>query len=101
MNAILSVLTGMISFILIAGAQMSLLAQIKMHPANDLTPAVYSIGWSLKIVVLILGIVAIVSSILYKRTPEKKLGIINMFGMILGVLAIVLCFFPLYQMVSL
>ena len=92
MKAIISLIFGMISFVLIAGMQMNLLLEIKLNnAANHVLPTVYSIAWSSKIFVLILGLVAMVSSIFYTRSKKTKLGILNKFGLLLGILAILLC----------
>lgn len=100
MQAIVSVISGMIGFVIIAGMQINMLLNMKINSVNSqLSPRVYTIGIETKIVVIILGIAAIVSSILYSRTNKYKLKIINKVGMLLGIIAILLCFIPLYLMI--
>ena len=101
MQAIILVITGMIGFMIIAGMQLNMLLYMKINNVNSqLPPTVYSIGIETKIVIIILGIIAIVSSILYSRTNKYKLKIINKVGMLLGIIAILLCFIPLYLIIN-
>jgi len=101
MQAIISIITGMIGFVIIAGMQLYLLLFIKIYSGNSqLSPALYSIGIETKIVTIILGVIAIASSILYTRTNKYKLRIINNVGMFFGILAIILCFIPLFLIIK-
>jgi hypothetical protein len=100
MQAIISVISGMIGFVIAIGMQLNMLLYMKISSANSqLAPTVYSVGMETKILIMVLGAIAIVCSILYSRTNKYKLRIINRVGMLLGIIAILLCFIPLYLMV--
>lgn len=71
--------------------------QIKANGFGKNIPHIYSIGANVKIIVLILGVIAIVSSIYYSKSDQTKLRLINKLGLILGIIAIVLCFIPFYM----
>ena len=81
MYAIISIISGISGFIIIAGMQINLFLLIKLNSVeNPLIPAVYSIGTGMKILVLVLGLIAIFSSILYTQKEIHKMMIINRLG---------------------
>lgn len=97
MKAICSILAGTIAIVIILGMQANLLLLIRLHKAEKvISPAVYSIGFGTKTGVILLGIIAIFCSILYSKSNQRKLKMINRIGLFFGILAIILCFIPLY-----
>jgi len=100
MKAIISIITGMIAFVIISGMQLNMILITKLHNMeNQLTPTVHAIGKETKIMVILFALTAIITSVLYSRTKQKH-KIINKVGMLLGIIAILLCFIPLYLMIK-
>ncbi len=96
MKAIVSILCGQISFWIIAGVQIDMLMLTRIQQVDPITPHIYAIGSSIKLISIAFALTAIIFSILYSKTNKHKLKIINKLGMILGIIAILLCFIPIY-----
>lgn len=97
MQAIISVISGMIGFVIIAGIQFSMAITMKMNSGNNqMFPAVYSIGITTRIAIILLGLIAIGSSISYSSRNNYKLIIRSKVGLFFGIMAILLCFIPLF-----
>lgn len=100
MKAIISAISGLISFVLISGAQLNLLMLRKASHHQENLAEIYSIGYGTKIIISLLALLAIWSSIYYNKTGGQKYNIINRVGRLLGIVAILLCFIPLHLIIN-
>jgi len=101
MQAIISLISGVIGFLIIIGMQINIFLVAKFNSTTSpLSPTVYSTGIGIKVMVLVLGGIAIISSILYLLTQKQEFRIINRCGLLLGIAAILLCFIPFYLIIN-
>jgi len=100
MKAIVSAIFGTLSFVIISGTQLNLVLHRRLSGDTELIPEIYSISPFTKTFVLIMAFLAIWSSVYYDKSGETKLKIINKVGRLLGILAVLLSFIPIYSMIN-
>jgi len=98
MKGFLSLLLGGLSFALIVGSQMNAYAQSSLIVlVDDLSQAIVSVHWSIKMITISIALIALAFSINYTRSGQKKMNIVNRVGRYLAILAIILSIIPVYQ----
>lgn len=98
--AVLSLVSGLLGFNLIAIAQTMNYMRIKHYMKTtdivDFTPFITTISGEYKMVCLTLGVAALVLCYLYTKSPENNARLFNILGGILGFITVVLSWIPIY-----
>jgi hypothetical protein len=98
--AVLSLVTGLLGFNLIAIAQTMNYMRIKHYMKTtdnvDFAPLIATISGEYKMVCLMLGVAALILCYLYTRSSENNARLFNSLGGILGLITVVLSLLPIY-----
>lgn len=96
MKALVSIVCGMMSFVMISMAQVKAYTQ-STSQILDSGSSIVSIDWKIKMLTGAIALLSIAYSIYYTRSGQTKLNIVNRVGRLLALLAIILCVIPVYK----
>jgi len=97
--AVLSLVCGLLGFNFIAIAQTMSYMQIRQYIVEqpDLDLELFAINATFKICTLVLGVLALAFSFLYKKSKDQHARLFNGLGGLLGIICIILSIFPIYM----
>ena len=94
MKAVVSVIVGLLGLVMLLGVYMDVVLLITSKQFNS-NPTILTIGPSVRITGLLLGIIATTSGYLYLKSKQQKLKIISYVGIFWGIFTIALSLLPL------
>lgn len=87
---------GVLSFVFSLGIQMNLYLLRVIREREDIGVSIVSTGFEVKIFILLLALIGLFFGWKYLKSGDRRMKIVNFFGLILGSLAIVFILIPFY-----
>lgn len=87
---------GVLSFVFSLGIQINLYLLKVIREREDIGVSIVSTGFEVKIFILLLALIGLFFGRKYLKSGDRRMKIVNFFGLILGSLAIVFTLIPFY-----
>lgn len=87
---------GVLSFVFSLGIQINLYLLKVIREREDIGASIVSTGFEVKIFILLLALIGLFFGWKYLKSGDRRMKIVNFFGLMLGSLAIVFTLIPFY-----